>query len=141
MNLSLGMIILILVIYVLAVMRLVRLVNYDTILDPLRLWIAHRANAARSAAAEADAADMPAQFVMFDQRMARWNKLAHFLKCPWCVGFWISLGTAVVPVLIVGWPWQALFGVALATSYIVGLAAPLTEDDLEIVDDDSDNDQ
>lgn len=138
---SLGWTVLILVVYVLAVMRLVRLVNYDTILDPLRLWIAHRANAARSAAAEADAADMPTQFALFDQRMARWNTLAHFLKCPWCVGFWISLGTAVVPVLIIGWQWPALFGVALACSYLVGLAAPLTEDDLEIVDDDGDNGQ
>lgn len=134
MNHSLGFAILILIVYVLAVMRLVRLVNYDTILDPLRLWIAHRANAARAAAAEADAADMPTQFVMFDRRMARWNKLAHFLKCPWCVGFWISVGTAVVPVLIIGWPWPSLFGVALACSYVVGLAAPLTEDDMEIVE-------
>ncbi|OMB79276.1 DUF1360 domain-containing protein [Mycolicibacterium conceptionense] len=138
MNHTIGMTLLVLAVYVLAVMRLVRLINYDTILDPLRLWIARRANAARAAAAEADAADMPTQFAVFDRRMARWNLLAHFLKCPWCVGFWGSLVTAVVPVLVIGWPWWSVFGVALACSYLVGLAAPLTEDDLEIVDDSAD---
>lgn len=138
MNHSLGYTILILVVYVLAVMRLVRLINYDTILDPLRLWIARKARAAAVAAAEVNAGGMPAQFILWDRRMARWNTLAHFLKCPWCVGFWISLGTAVIPVLILGWPWPSLFAIALAASYLAGLAAPLTEDDMDIVDDEDD---
>lgn len=136
MNHSLGLTILILIVYVLAVMRLVRLVNYDTVLDPLRLAVERRVVTARTIADQtelrADENDAVAKH--FRRRQAQWATLAYFLGCPWCVGFWLSLATAIVPVLILGWPWWALFGVALATSHLVGIAAPLSADeDIEIV--------
>lgn len=136
MNIGLGLTILILVIYVLAVMRIVRLVNYDTILDPLRLWIAHRSNTALIAADEAHASSKPITAQAHSRRVARWNLLADFLGCPWCVGFWLSLAVAVVPVHVIGWPWWSLLGVAFACSYLVGLLAPLTADPVEILSDD-----
>ncbi|WP_100458947.1 DUF1360 domain-containing protein [Mycobacteroides abscessus] len=138
MNTGLGLTVLIFIIYVLAVMRLVRLINYDTILDPVRLWIAHRANLAMIAADEARTAGHPVTAQSHTRRMARWNLLAEFLGCPWCVGFWLALAAAVAPVHIIGWPWWAVFGVALACSYVVGLAAPLTADEMEIVSRDAD---
>lgn len=136
MNYSLGQTILILVVYALAVMRLVRLVNYDTVLDPLRLAVERRVVTARTNAEQTEqrSDDNEATVQHFRRRQAQWSTLAYFLGCPWCVGFWISLATAIVPVLIIGWPRWALVGVALATSHLVGLAAPLSADeDMEIV--------
>lgn len=135
MNHSLGLTILILIVYVLAVMRLVRLVNYDTVLDPLRLAVERRVVTARTIADQTEYADQnDAVANHFRRRQAQWATLAYFLGCPWCVGFWLSLATAIVPALILGWPWWALFGVALATSHLVGIAAPLSADeDIEIV--------
>lgn len=113
------MVIVVLVVYVLAVMRVVRLVNYDTVLDWLRIVIARRAREDTRSEAE----------------RARWSVMEYFLGCPWCVGFWLCLATAIVPVVIVGWPWWALFAVALATSHLVGMLAPLSADDgIEIVE-------
>lgn len=134
MNTGLGLAVLILIIYVLAVMRIVRLINYDTILDSLRLWIAHRANLAMIAADEAQTAGHPITAQSHSCRMARWNLLADFLGCPWCVGFWLSLAAAAVPVHVIGWPWWSVLGVAFACSYLVGLAAPLSADEMDIVD-------
>ena len=134
MNISLGYASLVLVLYVLAVMRLVRLVNYDTVLDPLRLLIARRASTARIASDEAYAAGQPIAGAAHSRRRARWNTLAYFLECPWCVGFWLSLATAVVPVLIIGWPWWAVVGVAFACSQLVGMLAPLSAEDVQIVE-------
>lgn len=95
------------VVFVLAVMRLTRLVNHDTILDPLRIAAAR----------------------VFGPESA----LVYFLGCPWCVGMWISMATAIWPVLMVGLPWWWFVPVGLATSHLVGLAAPLSSDeDMEI---------
>lgn len=110
---SLGTVILVLAVYVLAVMRIVRLINYDTVLDWLRIAVARRAREDTRSEAE----------------RARWSTAEYFLSCPWCVGFWVCLATAIVPVMIVGWPWWALFGVALAGSHLVGVAAPLSSDE------------
>lgn len=126
---SLGYVILVLILYVLAVMRLVRLINHDTILDGGRAWIATRAATADVAAAEANAADQPTLAAQHHRRTARWNILLYFLGCPWCVGFWLCLATAILPVTIIGWSWWALFPIALATSQIVGMLAPLSADD------------
>ncbi|OHU29032.1 DUF1360 domain-containing protein [Mycobacteroides chelonae] len=141
MNLGLGHAILILVIYVLAVMRLVRLINYDTVLDPLRLWIARRASTAQTASKEAFLAEQPVIAQAHARRMGRWNVLAYFLGCPWCVGFWLSLATGVLPVRIIGWPWWAFAPVALACSYLVGLVAPVSADEMEIVSDEDEGDE
>ncbi|UYL88119.1 membrane protein [Gordonia phage Evaa] len=107
MNLSLGESILVLVIYVLAVMRVTRLLNYDTVLDGPR--------------------------VALMKIFGRDSAVVYFFGCPWCVGFWVALATAIVPVLIIGWPWWALIALALATSHLVGLFAGLSADeDMEV---------
>ncbi|QNL30134.1 hypothetical protein SEA_MARIOKART_7 [Gordonia phage Mariokart] len=101
------MTVLVLVIYVLAVMRVVRLINYDTVLDTPRI----------------------AMVKVFGPD----SKAVYFITCPWCVGFWVALVSAYAPVAIIGWPWWALIPVALATSHLVGAFAGLTADeDMEI---------
>lgn len=129
---GLGYSILILVVYVLAVARVTRLINYDTILDPVRLWIARRGQAARLAAAEAEGGQAGVLRRVWVRRMARWNVLAEFLGCPWCVGWWVALAGAVPVVHVLGWSWWVLVPVGLAASYLVGLAAPVTADPLVI---------
>jgi hypothetical protein len=96
-------ILLTLVIYVLAVMRLTRLVNADTILDPLRIQVAHRFGPAST-----------------------W---VEFLSCPWCVGMWLSLLLAIPAVSFMSWPWWTLPFLGLACSQLVGMFAPLSSDD------------
>lgn len=110
---SLGYVILVLVIYVLAVMRLVRLINADTILDPLRIVIARRARDDARSEAERD----------------RWSTVEYFVTCPWCVSVWLAAGSAWIPVVIVGWPlwWWPLIG--LATSHLVGVCARFSADE------------
>lgn len=101
------------VVYVLAVARLTRLVNHDTILDPVRITVAR----------------------VFGPDSA----VVYFLGCPWCVGMWLSLATAILPVLLVGLPWWWFILVGLATSHVIGLAAPLAADedmDIETVEED-----
>ena len=122
----------ILVVYVLAVARITRLVNYDTVLDWARLFVARRAGSALAAAEEAEAADLWTVGELHRNRQARWNLLLEFAGCPWCVGMWVALAGAVPVVIVLGWSWWALLPVALAASYLVGLAAPLSADELEI---------
>jgi hypothetical protein len=115
---SLGHTILILIIYVLAVMRVTRLINADTVLDPPRLAIARRGRDYESSPTE----------------RKRWTTALYFVQCPWCVGFWLCLASAYLPVHLVGWPWWALFPVALAASHLVGVfafAADTEEIDVE----------
>jgi len=94
---------LVLSVYLLAVMRLTRLVNADTILDPVRIRLARRFGAE----------SVPLEF----------------LGCAWCVGFWISLAGAVVPVLVLGMSWWWLLPLGLACSQIVGMLSPLSSDE------------
>ncbi|NOR03686.1 DUF1360 domain-containing protein [Mycolicibacterium fortuitum] len=129
---SLGTTVLILVVYVLAVARITRLINYDTVLDWARLFVARRAGSALAAAEEAEAADQWTVGKLHRKRQARWNILLEFLGCPWCVGMWVALAAAVAVVHVLGWSWWALVPVALACSYLVGLVAPLSADELEI---------
>ncbi|QGH80018.1 membrane protein [Gordonia phage NHagos] len=107
MTVSLGYAIFVLVIYVLAVMRLVRLINFDTVLDGVRVAVV--------------------------RVFGRESKAVYFIGCPWCVGFWVSLATAYLPVALTGLAWWWTFLIALATSHLVGAFAPLTaDDDMEI---------
>lgn len=116
---SLGYTVLVLAIYLLAVMRLVRLINADTILDGMRIVIGRRARDEDRSKAERE----------------RWSTLEYFTGCPWCVGMWLSMATAILPVLIIGWPWWALFPVALAVSHLVGVCARFSvDDDIEIAE-------
>lgn len=126
---SLGYVLLVLAIYVLAVARIVRLVNHDTVADGVRLIIARRAANADQAATEAEQFGQIVRAETLRQHQARWNTLLYFIQCPWCVGWWLALATAILPVLIIGWPWWTLFGVAFATSHLIGIAAPLAADE------------
>jgi hypothetical protein len=99
---------LILVLYVLAVMRLTRLINFDTIMDWLHVWVGNHLG--------------PNHWV------------AEFLTCPWCVGMWVSIFTAWVPLLFFGFPNWGLYAamyvvIALAASMITGLMAGLSSED------------
>lgn len=129
---TLGYVILVLALYVLAVMRVVRLLNHDTVLDGARAWVATRAATANAAAAEANAANHTTLGDAHQARAARWNTLIYWASCPWCVGFWVCVASAFLPVWIVGWPWWALFPVGFATSHLVGVAADLSAPDDEI---------
>lgn len=131
---SLGYVILVLTIYVLAAARLTRLINFDKITDPLRLIPARRAETAKTLAYEASSAGQSARADLYSRRQDRWLTVYEFAGCPWCVGFWVSLAGAVIPVAIVGWPWWSVIAVALAASHVIGLLAPLSaDDDIEIV--------
>jgi len=116
---SLGHTVLVLVIYVLACARLTRLINGDTILDPIRVWILARA---RDDARKA-------------RSRQRWNMWVYFVECPWCVGWWVSVAAAYLPVHLIGWPWWALFPVALAGSHLIGVFAFAADtDEIEVTD-------
>lgn len=95
------------VIYVLAVMRVTRLINSDTILDPIRL------------------------------RLAKDRTLSYFFACPWCVSMWLCFGTVWAPIYFADNIGLRYLGFALATSQVVGMAAPLFNDeDIEVVETD-----
>lgn len=131
---SLGYVLLVLILYTLFVASLTRLVNYDRVLDPARLWVARRAARAHTAAQEAANADMATEYAAAMARFNRWNVLFDFLICPWCVSPWIGMACGYVPVHIIGWPWWTLFVVAWAARYLVGLADRWVSDPVEIVD-------
>lgn len=102
---------LVLVIYVLAVARLTRFVNFDVAFDPFRIAVA--------------------------RRFGPESTWVYFLGCPWCVGLWIAIAAAGIPVRLMGMDWWAIFPVGLAASYLVGLLAPLSSDedmDIETVE-------
>ncbi len=86
-------------------LRLTRLAVADTITQPFRSWLGLRYAATMSAhAAERAVAVVPApddiQKIYID-RMAKlqrragvWLWLIQLFECPWCIGFWISMGVA-----------------------------------------------
>lgn len=136
---DLGYAILLLVLYVLAVARLTRLINADTILDRPRLWIASKARSALLAVREAQSLGQTKRAEVLSPSMRRWQTAMYFVQCPWCVGLWLSLAGAVVPVRLVGWPWWAVFPVALAASHLVGVFAFAADtEDMDIEDDNAD---
>ena len=104
---------LVLGIYVLAVARVVRLVNADMILDPLRLAIARRARNMDASPAE----------------RKRWTTLFDFIGCPWCVSVWVAFGSAWVPLYQHDNPVARYVTLALAVSQVIGLLSRLDSDD------------
>lgn len=101
-----GETVLVLVIYVLAGMRLTRLFNSDTVLDKPRIWLAKTFGPA--------------------------SPVIEFFSCPWCVGMWVALIGAAPVAAVLSWPWWSVIPAGLACSQIVGMAAPLfNDDDLE----------
>lgn len=86
-----------------AALRLTRLVTADDLASPLRRWAA-----------------------------ARNETLGLFVACPWCVGFWISLGAVyaaweVAPLRGLPW-WYAVPAATLTVSWLVGLLADIEWD-------------
>ncbi|WYA78757.1 hypothetical protein Vic_00011 [Mycolicibacterium phage Vic9] len=102
-----------LVVYALAAARVTRLINFDAVLDRPRVALV---------------------------QLVRGNPVVvYFIRCPWCVGFWVTLATAWIPL----WHWDnrafQFIAVALAVSHLIGIAAPLSADDdsdVEVADDD-----
>ena len=131
---SLGHTLLVLAIYVLTVATITRLINYDVILDPARLWIARRASTAHSAAAEAELNRMPTEAATATRRHRRWNVLSDFLVCPWCVGMWIALATAPIVIHVLAWPLWTWLPVALATRHLVGIGDRWVSDPFTIAE-------
>lgn len=119
-------ILLVLIGYVLTVARLVRLINLDTVLDPVRIWLLHRVYG------------KPEEGESNDQLQRRNKRLAtveYFIGCPWCVGFWVALAVSPFPVLVLGLSWWWFLVLAAAASQIVGMAAGLwTDEDIEVVE-------
>lgn len=131
---SLGHTLLVLAIYVLAVATITRLINYDVILDPLRLWIARRASAAHEAAGEAEMNGAPTMAIAATRRHRRWNVLSDFLACPWCVGMWIALFTAPAVIHVLAWPLWSWVPVALAARHLVGIGDRWVSDPFTITE-------
>lgn len=131
---SLGHTLLILSIYVLTVASVTRLVNYDVIFDPIRLWPARRASVAHTAAKEAEANGMAVEHAAAMKRYTRWVLVCDFMACPWCVSMWVAAATAPAVILLTGWSWWTLPPLALSARYLVGFCDRWVSEDLTIVD-------
>lgn len=130
---SLGYILLMLVIYVLVVASLTRLINYDFITDPARLWIARRRQSAEDAALEAENNQQPAIAAEHARRQARWGWLYTLVTCPWCVSPWVGLPCAVPVVQMFGWTYWAIVPLSLAARFLVGIADRWAGENMEVV--------
>lgn len=138
--------------YTLAVARVTRLINADTILDPMRLAVGNRVLEARSVIQEHRMTGLgdPHRVALWEGRLRRRATFFKFLQCPWCIGMWVALLTTWAPMLLLGWfawPWfhaaLAYLGIVLAVSHLVGVAARFAdteEIDVEDVADDEDDD-
>lgn len=133
----LGYVLLVLAVYVLAVARVTRLINGDTILDRPRLWIEERRRQAEAITDQhIEKADSPATIDFWSRREARWRTAFYFVQCPWCVGMWVALLSAWLPVRLIGWPWWAALPLALAVSHLVGVCARFADtEDMSIEED------
>lgn len=105
---------LVLLVLALAAFRLVRLVGWDDLPPVVRVrsWVLGERVEARSRPAGRD--DV---YVTLYRRPL----LAHFVHCPFCVGWWVALATYVAWVLEPRWTLYAC--VPLALSAAVGLIA------------------
>lgn len=121
---DLGLALTILAVYVLALARLTRLVNADTILDRPRLAIeARRREYETITDQEISLGKQPDIVSHWQRREHRWATAFYFVQCPWCVGMWLALFTAWLPVRLLNWPWLASLPIALAASHLVGVCA------------------
>ena len=137
-TMGLGEQILTLVIYALAVARLVRLINSDTILDRPRLWLAGRARHHQLIAIELQAHRGKEQAYEHHRAlMRRWQTAVYFVGCPWCVGMWLAIATAWLPLWQANSPVVQYLAVALAASHMVGVCARFADtEEVDITDDD-----
>lgn len=128
--------VLILVTYALALARLTRLINADTVLDGPRGWVAGREKRQWSIAHGLQANLDQAQLYEHHRRIARrWSTAMYFIQCPWCVGLWLTLATAWVPLWYADDPVARYAGVALAVSHLIGVCARFADtEDIDFED-------
>lgn len=95
----------------LAAFRVYRLIGRDTILDPVRKW----------------AVGLPANWQDGDPVPRGYReKLAIFLQCPWCAGFWMAVAWWAA---WEAWPrWTLIVAVPWVVSALVALAAKNLDD-------------
>jgi hypothetical protein len=111
-------------IYQLALMRITRLINADTILDPMRLWIVNNKKRHESVAHGLQVnLDQAVQYEHHRKLMGRWSTALYFVQCPWCVGMWLALLTSWAPVAFLHLPWWSSPIIALAASHVIGICA------------------
>lgn len=120
---------LVLAIYVLVAARVTRLVNYDSLLDPIRLWIARHASIAQEQITEFTT---PEQNLRAARRYARWTTLFDFIACPFCIGFWASVALAPIPIEVIGWPLWTWAVLPWAASHLIGIGDRWVSEDVEI---------
>lgn len=86
----------------LVVYRLWRLAAVDTIFERQREWLATRDGSA-------------------------WRAIYLGLVCPWCFGFWLSIGAGFGVWVFTAGPWLLIFVSGFSISTIVGVGAGLIE--------------
>lgn len=112
------------VVYALAIARLTRLINADTILDRPRGWIAGQRRHHQTIATELQPHfDKVETYDHHRVLMRRWETLVYFIECPWCVGLWLTFGTAWIPLWFNTNVVARYVGIALAISHLVGIFA------------------
>jgi hypothetical protein len=129
-----------LAIYLLAVARITRLINADTIMDPLRISIAGRSRSHLKIAQSIQAFQEKDELYQHHRKlMFRWERTLEFVQCPWCVGMWVALFAAPAPVWFLHWSWWTTLPVALAASHLVGVTAALASTEDMSIEDDADS--
>lgn len=110
-----------------AIARITRLFNEDSITQPLREYLERKADDRWYAADETK----PTQLTHATTAPLLWRWAAKLVRCPWCLGFWVSalvIG-GYFRLVLESWPWETgtvafSYAVAvLASSQVVGLAA------------------
>ena len=90
--------------------RVWRLLAEDDILDGPRMWLL------RLPREWQPESPIPEQYR---------DKWATFLTCPWCLGFWVSLG------LYLSWVWQSEWTLIVATVFTISAAVGLIRNVLD----------
>lgn len=110
-----------------AAARITRLFNEDTITQPLRAYLENKAADRWYAADESQ----PGKLTHALTAPRAWRYLAKLVRCPWCLGFWVSAVLVGAYFLLLldrcpasdGAHFFAYLVATFATSQIVGLAA------------------
>ena len=130
---SLGHTLLVLAVYAFASARVTRIINADTILEPLRYRVAKRSERAQIAADEAAAAGESTRAADCQKHAKRWVTVYDWMGCPWCAGQWVAIFGAIPAVWIIKYNWTldwwAVIPLALAASHLIGMGARFVQGD------------
>lgn len=110
-----------------AIARVTRLFNEDSITQPLRDYLENKAADRWYAADESQ----PQNLTHATTAPLAWRWAAKLIRCPWCLGFWVSAAVMLgwFHFVLESWPWETgtvAFSYALtvlAASQLVGLSA------------------